>query len=66
MAQWTKVLAAKPDDLSLVSRIHTVKGEKADSHKLSSDLYKYPVARESSHRINKQYNKNQYSLYDYM
>ena len=28
MAQWVKVIAAKPDDLTLILRIHMVKGEK--------------------------------------
>lgn len=33
---------------------------------LASDLYKYPAAWESSHRINKQDDKNQDSLSDYV
>lgn len=28
MAQWVKVIAAKPDDLTLIPRTHEVKGEK--------------------------------------
>lgn len=39
--------------------------ERADSYKLSSDLYKYPVAGQSFHKIHKQCNKSQHSLHNY-
>lgn len=38
MAQQVKVLAAKPNDVGLISRIH-VGEERTDSSKLSSDLH---------------------------
>lgn len=43
MAQMLKGLSAKPDDLSLIPKIHMVKGG-ANPHKLSSDLHSCPMA----------------------
>jgi hypothetical protein len=39
MSQQVKVLAAKPDSLSLISRFHTVKGEPTPLLIFSSDLH---------------------------
>lgn len=44
-AQWVKVLATKPNKLSLVLRTHMVEGEKW-SNKLSSDLNMHNMAQE--------------------
>lgn len=45
MAQWVKVLATKPNKLSLVLRTHMVEGEKW-SNKLSSNLNMHNMAQE--------------------
>lgn len=42
MSQWVRVLTTRPDDLSLVPRIHRVE---ADSCKLSSDLHMCSIVR---------------------
>lgn len=44
MAQWVRVIAAKPGDLTLIPRTYMVKGEKKKSHKLSFDLHTYAMA----------------------
>lgn len=41
MAQWVKVFAAKPDDLSLIPRTHRVEGQ--NSPKLSSDYNRWDM-----------------------
>lgn len=62
MVQGVKVLAPKPDNLSLIPRTYTVEGEKTDFHKVSSNLYLWTVAHDvhcgtHTNTINKQINK---------
>jgi hypothetical protein len=50
MAQWVKVLATKPDDLSSIPGTHMTEEEKW-LQKLSSDLYKHIMrARTHTHK----------------
>lgn len=42
MAHWAKLLAAQLDNLSLITRTHTVE-ERTTSHKLPSGLHKHAV-----------------------
>jgi hypothetical protein len=43
MAQWVKILAARPNDLCSIPRTLMLDGT-ANSHRLSSDLHGYAVA----------------------
>lgn len=54
LAPWVRVIATKPDNLSLFSGTHTVEEEEDKEenplHRSSSDLYMHAVVRADSHR----------------